>query len=79
MIHLIRIRRGNPVTGLFILSNPSEWKWAGTAALVLFLVSLALALTIMRDQRQLATEINAKTFKAADAIKNSPQLTNLPR
>ena len=45
-------------------------------ALVFFVASLALApaLTRARDQKKLASEINAKTLKAAAALKTSPRL-----
>jgi hypothetical protein len=44
-------------------------------ALVFFVGSIALAPALTRDQKKLAFEINAKTLKAAAAIKNSPRLT----
>jgi hypothetical protein len=56
------------------LSNPSEWKCAATVALVFFVASLALAPTLTRDQKSLASEINTKTLKAAAAIQTSPRL-----
>ncbi len=54
---------------LQVLGNPSEWKCAATVALVFFVGSIAPALT--RDQHKLASEINAKTLKAAAAIDRS--------
>ena len=59
-----------------MFSNPTEWKRASTVALVFFVASLALApaLTRARDQKKLASEINAKTLEAAAAIKISPRL-----
>ena len=69
-------RKAGDGAGLLqVLSNPSEWKCAATVALVFFVVSLALAPALTRDQQKLASEINAKTLKAAAAIKNSPRLT----
>jgi hypothetical protein len=56
---------------LQVLGNPSEWKCAATVALVFFVASLAAAPALTRDQHKLASEINAKTLKAAAAIKNS--------
>jgi hypothetical protein len=53
----------------------SELKCAATVALVFFVASLALAPALTRDQHKLASEINAKTLKAAAAIKISPRLT----
>jgi len=68
--------KGSLWAGLLqVLSNPSEWKCAATVALVFFVASLALAPALTRDQKKLASEINAKTLKAAAAIKNSPRLT----
>ena len=64
---------------LQVLGNPSEWKSAATVALVFFFASLALAPALTRDQHKLASEINAKTLKAADAIKISPRLPNRVR
>ena len=71
-----RNRRCASSTGLLqVLSNPSEWKCAATLALVFFVASLALAPALTADQKKLASEINAKTLKAAAPIKNSPRLT----
>jgi hypothetical protein len=53
-------------------------KCAATVALV-FVASLALAPALTRDQHKLASEINAKTLKAAAAIKISPRLPNRVR
>ena len=65
-----------PRAGLFqVLGNPSEWKCAATGAIILFVASLALAPALMRDQKQLAAEINSKTLKAAAALKTSPRLS----
>ena len=67
--------KGSLWAGLLqVLSNPSEWKCAATVALVLFVASLALAPALTRDQKKLASEINAKTLKAAAAIQMSPRL-----
>jgi hypothetical protein len=52
----------------------NHWKCAATVALVPCVASLALALALTRDQRKVASEINAKTLKAAAAIKISPRL-----
>ena len=69
------IRAGAFKAGLLqVLRNPSEWKCAATVALVFFVVSLALAPALTRDQKSLASEINTKTLKAAAAIKTSPRL-----
>jgi hypothetical protein len=69
-----RIRSGTFPAGLLqVLSNPAEWKCAATVALVFFVASLALAPALTRDQRKLASEINAKTLKAAAAIRVSPR------
>ena len=64
------------VKSLQFLSYPFEWKCAATVALVFFVASLALAptLTCARDQKKLASEINAKTLKAAAAMQMSPRL-----
>ena len=53
-----------------------QWRCPATVALVFFVASLALAptLTRARDQKKLASEINAKTLKAAAAIKTSTRL-----
>ena len=68
-------RRSQYGTGLLqVLRNPSEWKCAATVALVFFVASLALAPALTRDQKKLASEINAKTLKAAAAIQMSPRL-----
>ena len=68
--------KGSLLAGLLqVLGNPSEWKCAASVALVLFVSSLALAPALTRDQKKLALEINAKTLKAAAAIKISPRLT----
>jgi hypothetical protein len=76
IFHSNRSRRGASGAGLLqVLSNPSEWKCAATVALVFFVGSLALAPALTRDQTKLASEINAKTLKAAAAIQIS---TNLP-
>jgi hypothetical protein len=64
---------------LQVLSNPSEWKCAATVALIFFIASLALAPALTRDQQKLASEINAKTLKAAAAIKISPTLPSRVR
>ena len=70
-----RYRRSSFGAGLFqVLRNPSEWKCAATVALVFFVASLTLAPALTRDQKKLASEINAKTLKAAAAIKISPRL-----
>jgi hypothetical protein len=62
-------------TGLLqVLGNPSECKCAALVALVFFVASLAAAPALTRDQQKLASEINAKTLKAAAAIKISPRL-----
>jgi len=69
-------RRRCPLSGaglLQVFRNPSEWKCAVTAALVLFVASLALAPALTTDQRTLAAEINSKTLKAAAAIKTAAQ------
>ena len=67
--------KGSLWTGLLqVLSNPSEWKCAATVALVFFVASLAAAPALTRDQHKLASEINAKTLKAAAAIQMSPRL-----
>ena len=60
---------------LQVLENPSEWKCAASVALVLFVASLALAPALTRDQKKLASEINAKTLKAAAAITRTTRLT----
>jgi len=60
---------------LQILANQSEWKYAVTVALVLFVASLVLAPVLTQDQRKFASEINAKTLKAAAVIKTSPRLS----
>ncbi len=60
-----------------VLSNPTEWKSAATVAAIVFVASLALAPALTRDHNQLASEINAKTLKAAAALKASPGLTVL--
>jgi hypothetical protein len=66
---------GGDGSGLLqVLGNPSEWKSAVTVALAFFVASLALAPTLTRDQKSLASEINTKTLKAAAAIKTSPRL-----
>ena len=71
-----RIRSGAVDAGLFqVLGNPSEWKCAATVAIIFFVASLALAPALMRDQKQLAAEINSKTLKAAAALKTSPRLS----
>ena len=76
ILHPISNRRSTSATGLLqVLRNPSEWKCAATVALVLFVASLALAPALTRDQKKLALEINAKTLKAAAAIKTSQRLT----
>jgi hypothetical protein len=64
------------VKPLQFLSNPCKWRCAAAVALVFFVASLALAptLTRARDQKKLASEINAKTLKAAAAIQMSPRL-----
>ncbi len=69
-----RIRSGAAEL-LQVLSNPTEWKSAATVAGIFFVASLALAPALTRDQNQLASEINAKTLKAAAALKTSPRLT----
>ena len=76
IVQASRNRRSTSGTGLLqVLRNPSEWKCAGTVALVFFIASLTLAPALTRDQKKLASEINAKTLKAAAAIKISPRLT----
>jgi hypothetical protein len=60
---------------LQILAKPSEWKYAVTVALVVFVASLVLVPALTRDQRKFASEINAKTLKAAAVIKASPRLS----
>jgi hypothetical protein len=73
--HPIGNRRFPPATGLLqVLSNPSEWKCAATAAIVLFIASLALAPALTRDQQKRASEINAKTLGAAAAIQTPLRL-----
>jgi hypothetical protein len=52
----------------------NQWKCAATAALVIFVAALALSVALTHDQKKVASEINAKTLKAAAAIKNSPRL-----
>jgi len=75
IFHLNRHRRSTSGPGLLqVLRNPSEWKCAATVALVFFVGSLALAPALTRDQKKLASEINAKTLKAAAAIQISPSL-----
>ena len=70
MVHPSRNPRSTSGTGLLrILRNPTEWKCAATVALVFFVASLTLALALTRDQK--TSEINAKTLKAAAAIKIS--------
>jgi len=65
---------GTSEVGLFrILANPSECKYAATIAFILFVASLAIAPALTRDHRKFAAEINAKTLKAAAAIKTSPK------
>jgi hypothetical protein len=72
--------KGGDGAGLLqVLSNPSEWKCAATVALIFFIASLALAPALTRDRQKLASEINAKTLKAAAAIKISPRLSNRVR
>ena len=69
---------GTSEVGFFqILANPSECKYAATIACILFVASFAIAPALTRDQRKCAAEINAKTLKAAAAIKSSPK-TLLP-
>ena len=76
IVQASRNRRSTSGTGLLqVLRNPSEWKCAATVALVLFVASLALAPALTRDQKKLALEINAKTLKAAAAVKSSTRLT----
>ena len=76
IVQASRNRRSTSATGLLqVLRNPSEWKCAATVALVLFVASLALAPALTRDQKKLASEINAKTLKAAAVIKTSPRLS----
>jgi hypothetical protein len=53
---------------------PPEWKYAVTVALVFFVASLVLVPALTRDQRKFASEINAKTLKAAAVIRTSPRL-----
>jgi hypothetical protein len=77
IFHPIGNRRSTFGSGLLqVLSNSSERKYAAAVALILFVASLALApaLTRARDQNKLASEINAKTLKAAAAIRMSPRL-----
>lgn len=65
---------GNSEDGhLQILADPSEWKYAGAVAFVLFVASLLIAPALTRDHRKLASEINAKTLKAAATLKTSPK------
>ena len=64
---------------LQVLVNPSDLKCATTVALIFFIASLALAPALTRDQQKLALEINAKTLKAAAAIKIFPRLPNRVR
>ncbi len=71
-----RIRSG-AVGLLQVLSNPTEWKSAATVAAVVVVVSLVLAPALTRGHTQLASEINAKTLKAAAALKASPRLAVL--
>jgi hypothetical protein len=56
-----------------ILANPSECKYAATIAFTLFVASVTIAPALTRDHRKFAAEINAKTLKAAAAIKTSPK------
>ena len=58
------------------LTNPerNQWKCAATVALVFFVAALALSLALTHDHKKVASEINAKTLKAAAAIKISPRL-----
>jgi len=60
---------------LQVLGNRYERKCAALVALVFFVASIAAAPALTRDQHKFASEINAKTLKAAVAIKNSPRLT----
>ncbi len=72
-----RIRSGIFPAGLLqVLRNRTEWKCAATVALVFFVASLALAPapTRARDQKKLASEINAKTLKAAAELQTSRRL-----
>jgi len=63
---------GGEAPGLVqVLRDPYEWKCAVKVALVLFVVSLALAPALAPDQKKLAAEINNKTLKAAAAIKTN--------
>ena len=62
---------------LQVLRNPTEWKSAAIVAGIVFVVSLVLAPALTRDQNHLASEINAKTLKAAAALKASPRLAVL--
>lgn len=72
LFRVARHRNGGVRSGLLqVLGNPSEWKWAATVAIVLFVASLALAPALIRDQQKLASEINTKTLKAAAALKNA--------
>ena len=67
--------KGGDGAGLLqVLGKPSDWKFAATIALVFFVASLAAAPALTRDQHKLASEINAKTLKAAAAIQMSPRL-----
>ena len=59
---------------LQVLGNRYERKCAALVALVFFVASLAAAPALTRDQHKLASEINAKTLKAAAAIQMSPRL-----
>ena len=73
-LHLMSNPRSSDAGLLQVLRNPAEWKSAATVAIIFFIASLALAPALTRDQNQLASEINAKTLKAAAALKPSPRL-----
>jgi len=68
-------RNSTGTSGAVLLANPSEWKYAATVALVFFVASLVLVPALTRDQRKFASEINAKTLKAAAVIKTSSRLS----
>ncbi len=75
IFHPASNRRSAFGTGLLhALRNPSELRCAGAVALLFFVVSLALAPALTRDQHKVASEINEKTLKAAAAIQARARL-----
>ena len=67
--------KGSLWAGLLqVLGNRYERKSAATVGLVFFVASLTLAPALTRDQKKLASEINAKTLKAAATIKSTTRL-----